>query len=195
MLIPHSSQRQTGVTLVEVLMTLSVSAVVLAIGAPAMGQWVRDIEIRSSASSLLSVLQAARAEALSRNASVRVELTNQEGRPGWRLVCVRVTTRCPAVIRQQPANTGTGVRWGVATQTSMPAISSAITAGQGMPASVRFDAIGAVPAVATGDDIARIDITHATDENARRRIVLIAARGQVRICDPNASSGHPEHCH
>jgi type IV fimbrial biogenesis protein FimT len=195
MLMSHSSAGQTGVTLVEILMTLSVSAVVLAIGAPAMGQWVRDIEIRSSASSLLSVLQAARAEALSRNASVRVELTDTEGRPGWRIACVQVSTRCPAVIRQQPANIGTGVRWGVATLNSMPAYSSVITAGQGMPSGVRFDAIGAAPAVAVGNDIARIDITHVSDANARRRIVLIAARGQVRLCDPYSPVGHPEHCH
>ena len=195
MLIPHASGRQSGVTLVEVLMTLSVSAVVLAIGAPAMGQWVRDIEIRGSANSLLSVLHAARTEALSRNTSVRLELTDREGRPAWRLVCVQVSKRCPAVIRQQPANTGTGVRWGVTTLNDLPSFSSSISAGHGMPAGVRFDAIGAAPAVAIGDDIARIDVTHATDANARRRIVLIAAQGQVRLCDPNAPNGHPEHCH
>lgn len=186
---------QAGVTLAEVLITLTVSAVVLATGAPAMGQWLRDIEIRSSASSLLSALQAARAEALSRNASVRLELNDPEGRPGWRLTCVQVSARCPVQIREETVNTGTGVRWGVATLTGMPAFGTTITAGQGMPASVRFDAVGAAPAVATGADIARIDITHANDANARRRIVLIAAQGMVRICDPAATSGQPGHCH
>ena len=188
-------QRQAGITLAEVLITLSVSAVVLAIGAPAMGQWVRDTEVRGSASSLLAALQAARAEALSRNASVRLELTDAQGRPGWRLVCVQVSARCPAVIRQEPVNTGTGVRWGSATLAGMPAFGAALGAGQGMPAGVRFDAIGAAPAVATSGDIARIDITHVNDATARRRIVLIAAQGLVRLCDPAAASGHPEHCH
>ena len=186
---------QAGVTLAEVLITLSVSAVVLAIGAPAMGQWVRNIEIRGSAGSLLSALQAARAEALSRNASVRLELTDAQGRPGWRLACVQVSARCPAQIRAETVNTGTGVRWGVATLNSMPAFGTVIAAGHGMPASVRFDAVGAAPSVASGDDIARIDITHANDANARRRVVLIAARGMVRVCDPLAVSGQPEHCH
>lgn len=187
--------RQAGITLAEVLITLSVSAVVLAMGAPAMGQWVRDIEIRGSASNLLAALQAARAEALSRNASVRLELSDAQGRPGWRLVCVQVSARCPAVIRQEAVNTGTAVRWGSATLASMPAFTAAVAAGQGMPASVRFDAMGTAPAVATSGDIARIDIMHAIDATARRRIVLVAAQGLVRICDPAAASGHPEHCH
>lgn len=186
---------QAGITLAEVLITLSVSAVVLATGAPAMGQWVRDIEIRGSASSLLSALQAARAEALSRNTPVRLELIDAQGRPGWRLACVQVSGRCPALIRQQPVDTGTGVRWGVAMLTSMPDFGTTIAAGQRMPASVRFNALGAAPSVSAGDDIARIDITHANDANARRRIVLIAAQGMVRVCDPAAASGHPEHCH
>jgi type IV fimbrial biogenesis protein FimT len=195
MLIPNCPARYTGVTLVEVLITLSVSAVVLAIGAPAMGQWVRDVEVRSSASSLLSAIQAARVEALSRNATVRLEFTDREGRPGWRLACVQVTMRCPAVIRQEPVNTGTSVRWGAATMADMPQFSSVIAAGKGMPASVQFDAMGAAPAIANGDTIARIDITHVGDANARRRILLIAARGLVRICDPDTPNGHPEHCH
>ena len=195
MLTRSPQQKQAGVTLGEVLITLSVSAVVLATGAPAMGQWVRDIEIRGSASSLLSALQAARAEALSRNAPVRLQLNDAQGRPGWRLACVQVSTHCPALIRQETVNAGTGVRWGVATLKSMPAFGAAIAAGQGMPASVRFDAVGAAPSVADGNDVARIDITHANDANARRRIVLIAAQGMVRLCDPSAASGQPEHCH
>lgn len=195
MLMLPGRGRQTGVTLAEVLITLSVSAFVLAIGAPAMGQWVRDIEIRGSASSLLSTLQAARAEALSRNASVRLDLTDAQGRPGWQLGCVQVSKHCPALIRQETVNAGTGVRWGTSALAGMPGFSVAIAAGQGMPSGVRFDALGAAPSIAAGDDIARIDITHANDANARRRIVLIAARGMVRVCDPAVASGHPEHCH
>jgi type IV fimbrial biogenesis protein FimT len=189
------SGRQCGVTLIEILMTLSVSAVVLAIGSPAIGQWVRDIEVRSSASNLLSVLHAARAEALSRNATVRLELTDEQGRPGWRLVCVQVSARCPALIRQEAVNAMTAIRWGVSTLSDMPAFSAAIGAGHGMPARLRFDAVGAAPAITNGGDIARIDVTHASDTAARRRIVLIAAQGMARVCDPSAASGHPEHCH
>lgn len=186
---------QCGLTLVEVLITLSVSATVLATAAPAMGSWLRDIEIRGSASSLLSALQAARAEALSRNATVRLELTDAQGYPGWRLVCVQVSNRCPALIRQQTVNAATGVRWGVSALTGMPAYGVAIKAGKGLPASVRFDALGAAPAIAAGSDIARIDVTHAADENAKRRVIQIAAQGLVRICDPSVAGGHPEHCH
>jgi type IV fimbrial biogenesis protein FimT len=190
--LPHLPR---GLTLIELLITLSVSAVVLATGAPAMGQWLRDIEIRGSASSLLSALQAARAEALARNASVRLELSDKQGRPGWRLVCVQVSNRCPALIRQQAIDIQTGVRWGVSALSGMPAFGAVIVAGHGLPSSVRFDALGAAPAIASGSDVARVDITHANDATARRRVVLIAAQGMTRSCDPSVASAHPEHCH
>jgi type IV fimbrial biogenesis protein FimT len=190
--LPHYPR---GLTLIEMLITLSVSAVVLATGAPAMGQWLRDIEIRGSASSLLSALQAARAEALARNASVRLELSDMQGRPGWRLVCVQVSNRCPALIRKQVIDTQTSVRWGVSALAAMPAFGAAIMAGHGLPAHVRFDPLGAAPAIASGSDVARVDITHANDATARRRVVLITAQGMVRVCDPSVASAHPEHCH
>ncbi len=195
MLTQRARGQARGVSLVESLVVLAVSAAVLATGAPALGRWVRDLEVRSSAGALLSALQAARSEAVTRNTDVRIALGDAQGRIGWRLSCVRVTAQCPDPIRRQPVNGSSRVRWGASALAAMPAFGSALAAGTGLPGQVGFDAVGAAPDVADGTGVARIDITHADSADARRLIVLVAAQGMARLCDPAAADGHPEHCH
>jgi hypothetical protein len=77
----------------------------------------------------------------------------------------------------------------------MPSFDTPIAAGNALPASIRFDASGAVPGIAVGDDIARIDITYSGGKNDQRMVVLIAPQGMVRLCQPMVSAGHPLHCH
>ncbi len=194
MLKPRLRGRDRGVSLVESLVVLTVSAVVLATGAPALARWVRDLEVRSSAGTLLSALQAARTEAVTRNADVRLALGDAQGRAGWRLSCVRVTPHCPDTIRRQLADGSSHVRWG-ASPAGVTTFGTALAAGAGLPGRVGFDALGAAPAIAAGTDLARIDVTHADSADAHRLVVLVAAQGMVRLCDPAASAGHPEHCH
>lgn len=183
-----------GVTLVESMIVLAVCAAVLALGAPAFGDWVRDLEVRNSASALLAALQTARAEAVARNADVRLALSDTQGRAGWQLSCVRATAQCPATLRQQPVSASGRARWGASTLAAMPAFGTALDAGAGLPGTVRFDAVGAAPAVAGGIDVARIDVTHADHPAARRLVVLVAAQGMVSMCDPGAAVGRPERC-
>lgn len=185
---------EAGVTIIELMTVLAVSSIVLAFAAPAAGHWLRDIEIRSSASALLAALQAARAEAITRNAPVRMTLTDPLGRPGWEINCVRVSVRCPATIRRQAVSLTSDVRWGASLPAAMPAFTVAVTAGNSLPAGVTFDALGAATAVGNGIDVARVDVTHARGAGARRLVILIAAQGMVRLCDPAAGTDRPERC-
>ncbi len=189
-----SRLRFTGVSLIELMTVLSVSAIVLSLAVPAMGHWLRDIEVRSSASTLLAALQSARAEAIARNANVRLSLSDTLGTPGWQVGCVQASSRCPAQLRGQPPATGTGVRWGASILSKSGNLKKALGVGDALPAGITFDALGSAPAVATDTDPARIDITHPTDARARRLVILIAAHGRVRLCDPLAPAGRPEHC-
>ncbi len=188
------TSRHAGMTIIELMTVLTVSSILLAFGAPAAGQWLRDVEVRSSAGALLAALQSARAEAVARNAPVRLRLVDAQGRPGWDVGCVQVTARCPATIRRQPVSAATDVRWGASPPANMPALTAAIAAGAGLPADITFDALGAAAAVGSGTDIARVDITHARDDGARRLVILIAAQGMVRLCDPMAATNRPERC-
>lgn len=194
MLTRHFPMYSHGLTLTELLIVLTLSSILLAIGAPALGQWVRDIEVRSNASSLLAVLHAARTEALTRNAWVRLQLRDTQGRPGWQLGCLQPTARCPSLIRQQATDQGTAVRWGAALLSAMPPVHTAIAAGANFPAAIRFDATGAAPNIATGDDIARIDITYNGEPTTRRMVVMVSAQGMARLCDASVSNTHPMFC-
>jgi hypothetical protein len=78
--------------------------------------------------------------------------------------------------------------------TAMPSVGTVIAAGSGLPAGVRFDATGAAADIATGADIARIDVTYNNQPTTRRIVVLISAQGMARICDPSASASHPTPC-
>lgn len=184
-----------GVSLVESMMVLAVAAVVLSMAAPALGRWVRDLEVRSSATALLAALQAGRAEAVARHAEVRLTLGDAQGRATWVLSCVRVSARCPAIIRRQPPDNHPGARWSAVASASETGFGAALAAGTGMPASVRFNAMGAALVTAGDTSAMRIDVTHADSAEARRLIVLISEQGMVRMCDPLATATHPEHCH
>ncbi len=183
-----------GITLIESLIVLVISAVVLAAGVPAFGRWMRDLEIQRNASSLVAALQSARAEAIARNAEIQVSLGDSAGNAIWRWSCVQVSPQCPATLLRQSLTPPGDVRWGAAPRTAMPAFNNVLVAGTGLPALIRFNSLGAVASNLPNAAIARLDITHIDDVQARRLVVLVAAQGMVRVCDPAAGNGRAEAC-
>lgn len=175
----------TGITMIEMLISLLVLAIILSIGAPATARWVRQSEIRSSAESLRSALQQARTEAIKRNARMRITLGDATGLARWSMGCVRVSAACPDVLQAQTASSSRSVRWGAAKFVATANLSVGLAVGAGMPARVDFFPLGDAPLIATGNDIARIDVVHARDDTAGRMVVRIDAAGNVRICDPS----------
>ncbi|MDR2164441.1 MAG: GspH/FimT family pseudopilin [Zoogloeaceae bacterium] len=65
-----------GLTLVELLVGLAITAILLTLAVPNFSLWIRNIGIRNATSSILSGLQLARAEALKRNTQMRFQLTD-----------------------------------------------------------------------------------------------------------------------
>lgn len=194
MLSTRYREAAAGVSLIESMLALAVSAIVLVNGVPSLGRWVRDLEVRNSASSVHAALQAARAEAVSRNTLVRLELGDAQGHTGWRLSCVRISAQCPATIRQQPAGDANGVRWAASSLSDTPALGTPLAVGVGMPASISFDALGTAPGIASGTEVARVDVFHKDSVAEGRLVVQVSALGIARICNPAAASGHSEEC-
>lgn len=189
-----SCQANSGVTLVEMLITLCILIIVLALGAPATARWVRDSEVRSGAETLRSVLQRTRAEAVSRNARMRVSLGDGQGHPVWVMGCVRINAACPAQLYQHAAEMNGKVRWGAAPSAAAGDVSVALGAGDALPGSVDFYPLGDAPQVAAGTDLARIDVFHAADDQARRLVVSIDGGGNIRLCNPALVSPDPGAC-
>jgi type IV fimbrial biogenesis protein FimT len=67
-------RREAGLTLVELLVTMAVAAVLLGIGMPAFGNLVQDTRLTTTTNRLVSALHLARSEAVRHNA--RVTLCN-----------------------------------------------------------------------------------------------------------------------
>lgn len=193
MLSRAANRRCDALTLVELLMAISVAAIILALGMPSMAHWMHAVEVRNSASDLVAVLQLARSEAITRNQDMRLTLGDAQGNTVWALGCVTVTASCPRSLRARAAATRPA-RWGASPAIGAPALTVPLAAGLRMPASVTFNAYGAAPAIGSGSEVNRIDVLHAADQTVQRLVVMLSASGMVRICDPMAAVGEPLSC-
>ncbi len=68
-------RNQQGVSLIEIMVTIAIGIILVSAGLPTMSSWVQSNQLNSRASSLASVLRAARSEALTRNNTVTLATT------------------------------------------------------------------------------------------------------------------------
>lgn len=67
---------QHGVSLIEIVIGITILALLISLGAPNFADWIRNMRIRTAAESVLSGLQLARSEALKGNSIVRFQFTD-----------------------------------------------------------------------------------------------------------------------
>jgi type IV fimbrial biogenesis protein FimT len=192
------ARRHTGFTLVELLIAMSLVAVLLALAAPSFSGWIRNSQVRTVAQALQSGVRLAQAEALRRNRQVVFFLTNAT--PG--LSATASADGAYWVIRWIPLPGDT------VTSTS-PLFEPFVQGGKiadfanGVsitgPAAICFNAVGrrvAATATATGvtgatctidadEPVATYQLQRAGSDRPLR--VLVALGGQVRMCDPARS--------
>lgn len=197
--------RLGGFTLVELMITMVVLAVLLKVAMPAFSSWIGNVQLRASAESVLNGLNLARAEALRRNARVMFTLTGAEGgETSWSICQVQVGgTVCdplvPVIQKRDGGEESERVRAGASTLASQvlpAAFATALSPGVGMPASVIYDGRGR-PLVAAGwANTLRFDIrnTGLSEAEERRMVVVLGASGGARLCDPKAAAGDPRVC-
>lgn len=70
----HNSQK--GVSLVELMVSLSIMAIIASIASPSMATWMNNMKIKSSTESIFSGINSARAEAIKINAPVTFVLND-----------------------------------------------------------------------------------------------------------------------
>ena len=190
----ESAEAPAGFSLIELMIVLSVLSILFAVGMPAFGRLLHDVDIRGSAEGLRAGLQKARTEAVTRNALIRISFSHVSGRPAWTLGCVSSSLRCPAMISSYSVNADTQIRWGAARSDDQIALNTALAAGNRLPSGVTFNALGTAPGVEGNADVSRIDVTHAINEQARRLVLMITAAGAIRLCDPSAASDSVLRC-
>jgi type IV fimbrial biogenesis protein FimT len=190
---PHAAR---GFTLIEMMVTVVLLAVLMALAFPAMSEWVRNSRIRTVADALQNGLRLAQTEALRRSRQTVFSLT-ADTNPADGLTAV--------------AN---GANWSV---NFVPLLTgeeddATFIQGGGLtglapdvritgPATLCFNSLGRVVDNATpGTGVACTASAAAyniTIPNADRPMrVLVALGGQVRLCDPakTLSDSHPDGC-
>lgn len=194
------SQRQRGVTLVELIVTLTILGLLLAAAAPPMARWAANAKLRAVSEDLQSGLRLAQAEAVRSNRQAVFVLTNAT----------------PAIGATPVAN---GSNWYarlltlLADDTASDAYflrGSSQAKQQGMaiegPAVLCFNSIGrpvSNSSTGLGSDCATPSSATAptwyklTSPRADRRLWIgVALGGQVRMCDPDKtlSTTAPDGC-
>lgn len=79
----EAHERARGLTLIELMVTVAVLALLLASVAPSLGTWIGSQRVRNTASSLVAGLQQARAEAVRRNRPVSFWLVQGSNAGRW----------------------------------------------------------------------------------------------------------------
>jgi type IV fimbrial biogenesis protein FimT len=193
---PHP--HEGGVSLVELIIAIAITAVLLAAGMPSFTSWLQNAQVRTAAELLQNGLQTARSEAVTRNAQVRFSVADPTGNGfvAWSIGCVVPTATCPAEIKRQDVGEGgTNARIGIMTG-PVTTFTPALAAGVNLPGGVTFNGAGRIPAanITAGTEMTRADITNASLPSAKRLVVTVSTGGQIRMCDPQRPSTDPRGC-
>ncbi|WP_051952618.1 GspH/FimT family pseudopilin [Xenophilus azovorans] len=199
---PSARARAGGFTLVELMVTITLLAILLGLAMPPMLGWVRDSKVRAVSETLQSGLREAQSEALRRSRQVVFSLTDD-----------KPTATDTDVTAKEDGN-----HWAIHTLPSMTADENSAFVGSGVltdvgagvtitgPAALCFNSLGRVVANSTSTLTGVTGgATCAATDNAAYEIgieggltlrVLVALGGQVRLCDPRKtlSNTHPDGC-
>jgi type IV fimbrial biogenesis protein FimT len=173
------TRRQTGVTLVELLIAVALFSLLVGIGVPTFLSWIQNSQVRTGADAMIAGIQLARAEAIRRNKPV--EFIVRQG-ADWSVVLVNPRT----TLQERKGSAG-----------SKNAVFQVTPGGADR---VTFNPIGA-PSGSNQDGsapIQQVDITSSQKDvsGLRPLRIVISVSGSVRMCDPdtNLQAGDPRRC-
>ncbi len=192
-----------GFSLIELLVTLALSAVLLGLAAPSFSTWLQNSRIRLTAESIVSGLQYAKSEATARNTAVRFQLTSTADAAcvisatgsSWVVHLVdpasntdEVSTHCadalsdtvePRLLQTRTAKDGSGT--------------SAVDAPQ---SALTFNGLGRLtpaPPNPVEIEVSNTGAGGCTGDLTCLRVVVSPA-GQIRMCNPRFAAGDPQAC-
>jgi len=189
---------QRGMSIIEVMVALTLAALLMALGAPSFIKGAQSRQIRTAADGLQTGLQLAKTEALRRNRNVKFTLRDQSG---WTVGCETVDATmvgteqaCPATILVREASEG-----------SANAITATTEVGSGAAAftdGLTFTPLGRVASstLGTGNNLL-FNVTNpkggdcvADGGEMRCLQIIVSSGGQIRMCDPAVAAGDPRSC-
>lgn len=162
---------QRAFTLVEMLITIAILAILLALAAPSFSVLLANAQIRTASQALFDGLQLARVEAIRRNARVIFTLSGQSA---W-----TVTVESDgSTVQSRPAGEGSA------------SVTVAVTPAGATKAT--FDGLGRLqPNTDATASITQLDADTSIIPAGRSHPlrVTLSGGGAVRLCDPAAAPG------
>lgn len=198
-----SAGKQSGVTMIELMISVVIVSILLGLAATSYKDWIQNQQIRTAAESILNGLQVTRIEAVKNNANARFVLC---GLPisSWEVLAVSAAAAAPAAslacaasnaaageARVQERSGNEGSRLAVVAVT----LADATIVTPPALATVTFNGLGRVVANADGSaSITQVDASNP--EGTRPLRVMLGAAGTVRMCDPSPllAANDPRHC-
>ncbi|KPF50360.1 hypothetical protein IP87_09830 [beta proteobacterium AAP121] len=159
-----------GLTLIELMITVVVLAIGLALAAPAFTQQLANYRLRTASESIINGLNYARAEAVRRNSPVSFTLSATGS--GWTVAQVSPAT----TLQSRAAGESAGIT----------------AASTNESRAVTFTATGFVDG--SGTRMSQIDLSSSAANSETRRIDIYGG-GLIRVCDPAVTAaGDPRRC-
>lgn len=202
----------SGFTILEMMVTIGIFAILVALGVPSMKTWVYNNRVRAVADSLQNGLRLAQAESLRRSRQVVFSLTNTTSQSGVTAVANGMYWSINVIpfLTSDNVSTAEFVKSGVLGATTSSA-ATRVNVGTG-PAEVCFNSLGRLifqattgvpggscglptnPPPSGGSPVFTYSITLAGADHPLN--VEVGLGGQVHMCDPNValSSTNPQGC-
>jgi type IV fimbrial biogenesis protein FimT len=191
-----------GFSLIELMVTLTILGLALMMGMPSFSAWLQNSKLRSAAESVLSGLQFAKAEAVSRNALVRFQLTStldnncalSATSPNWIVNTDPDPAALAGLCGALPSDTDTPFIVRKRDATSDP---TALVVNSDL-SNVVFNGLGR-PVVATAMNIdfsmdSSVGTCAASGGAVTCLRVVVSPAGQIRMCNPKFSLPDPQGC-
>jgi len=172
-----------GFTLIELMITLVVLGILIALGLPSYSGWITNTQVRVLAESLQNGLRLAQREAAMRNGSVVFSLT-------------KITTPACASTAATDGTNWTVCAGGAAVQTGVSAAGGEMTTVASDFSSVTFNGLGRTNLA----NSSKIDVGSSKgvcdsgSGGVRCLRILLSTAGKVRMCDPQLPAGDPAAC-
>ncbi len=175
MLKPARTAMHRGFSIIELMIGITILAILLAVALPSFQIWLQNAQIRNAAESIQSGLQRARGEAVARNTNVEFVLGTGSS---W-------VVRLPggATLDSRSGSEGSAN----VTQTVSPSGATTVTFNNFGGLSANSDGSVALSQV-------ELDSSVLPPADSQELRVTIGVGGNVRMCDPNAPTGSPRGC-
>jgi type IV fimbrial biogenesis protein FimT len=165
-----------GFTLIELMIAITILAIMLFIALPNFAIWMQNTQIRTAGEAVLNGMQLARAEAIRRNVNVELRM---DASSGW---TARVVDTLE-VIQSRLAGEGSAA----ALVTITPAGARTVTFNSFGSVATNLDGTATVTEI-------KIDSAQIAAADSRELCILVRAGGNVRMCDPQVAVTDTRSC-